>query len=312
MKEQVFEMKTESPIFIGGHESQLPLATHRCMRLLGHVAALASLGLALAACDSAPEEEPEPTQVGELQRGEFRYACAGSNDAFCVEFQASHFPDRFAIGGQFSVSYNPRDTNGPLPWVDTAAPALLGLEQGRFVFERPGTSALLAVRSNEEMVDFLHITGERVQGFFFSDEDGGGGLLSVELEVDTTRQMTAQPRGEFGQVLAGSLSYAWSSEDPSIASVVTDPTSRTVTVRAESLGETRLVVEAAGTTEFLPVVVSLQPPDPTTTAGDTDTDTDTDGDTDTDTTGPMGDTDTDTDTDTDGDTDTDTTTGAGR
>ena len=229
------------------HESEAHPVTHSRMARILRSATLWLLLAPLASCDPTGEPEPDPTMGGELQRGEFEYRCAGSNDAFCENFVAQRFPQRFAVGGHFEVAFNPTVSIVAVPAVETSAPSLLeptfsGLIS-EFRFVRPGTAALLAVINGDEIVDYLHITAERVLSYHFSDDQGGMGLTELVLEPGESRVVTVQPRGELGQVLAGTLDYAWSTDELSIARLASETTARSVRIQAVAPGTTRLLVE---------------------------------------------------------------------
>lgn len=292
------------------HESRTVPDTHRCMGGKLRSAALWLLLAPLTACDPGSDPPPDPTMGGELMRGEFEYRCAGSNDAFCVDFVAQRFPQRFAVGGNFEVGFNPTVSIVVTPGVQSSAPSLLeptssGVIAG-FRFARPGTAALLAIVNDEEMVDYLHVTAERVLSYDFSDDTGAAGLTEIVMQPGESRRVTVEPRGELGQVLAGTLEYAWSTDAPGVARTASDTQARTVQIQAVDIGRTRLLVEGGEVTGSVEVIVQLG--DPTSSTG---TRTGSDSDTDATTTGSDTDKDNDTDTDTDTDGGT-TSTGGGR
>ncbi len=242
----------------------------------------------MAACDPPEDPPPDPTMDGELMRGEFEYRCAGSNDAFCVDFVANRFPQRFAVGGNFEVGFNPSISVVVTPGVQTSAPALLeptstGVVAG-FRFARPGTAALLAIINDEEMVDYLHVTAERVLSYYFSDDQGAAGVTEIVMRPGESRRITVEPRGELGQVLAGTLEYAWSTDEPAIARTASDTRARTVQIQAVDVGRTRLLVEGGEVMGSVEVIVQDDEPTTTTTT-DTDSGSDTDTDAGTDTEG---------------------------
>ena len=279
------------------HESEAEVATHR--RMAGKLRL--ALLVAPLACDPSTEPEPDPTMSGELQRGEFEYRCAGSNDAFCEDFVAQRFPQRFAVGGFFEVAFNPSVSVVAVPAVESSAPTLLeptfsGLIS-EFRFIRPGTAGLIAVINGDEVVDYLHITAERVLSYDFSDDRGGSALTEIVLEPGESRTITVEPRGEQGQLLAGTLEYAWSTDEIEIARLASQTTARSVQVQGVAPGTTRLLVEGGEVTGSVQITVEevggttsgssgssggessgTGAGTGTGTAGtDTDTDTDTDG-----------------------------------
>ncbi len=207
--------------------------------------------LLLGGCDGGFD----PTQSGELQRGSFEYVCAGSNDAVCdAQLFATRFPERFAVGGLFTVRFNPNETEGPLPRVESAAPDVLRQDDTRLEFVRPGTVALLALRG-DEMIDYVHAQGETVRSLHFTDDAGGDGLVETTLTLGEQRRVFVEPRGELGQVLGGTLAYAWSVQDQTVARIQSDTAQRSVTVVGLSPGRVRLVVDADGVSAGLDLVV---------------------------------------------------------
>lgn len=265
------------------HESEAEVATHQCMAGRLRLALL----LAPLACDPSSEPEPDPTMSGELQRGEFEYRCAGSNDAFCEDFVAQRFPQRFAVGGFFEVGFNPSVSVVAVPAVESSAPTLLeptfSGSSSEFRFIRPGTAGLIAVINGDEVVDYLHITAERVLSYDFSDDRGRRALTELELEPGESRTITVEPRGEQGQQLAGTLEYAWSTDATAIARLASQTTGRSVQVQGVAPGTTRLLVEGGEVTGS--VQITVEDPNGTTTSstgesssgGESGTGTDTDG-----------------------------------
>ena len=237
--------------------------------------------LAPLACDPSTGTPPDPTMSGELQRGDFEYRCAGSNDAFCVDFVAQDFPQRFAVGGHFEVAFMPTVEVVAVPALESSAPSLLeptfsGLIS-EYQFVRPGTAALIAVINGDEIVDYLHITGARVLSYHFSDSQGGRGVTEIVLAPGEKRVVTVEPRGELGQQLAGTLDYAWSTDDSAVARLASETTVRSVQVQGVAPGSTRLLVEGGDVTGSVEIIVVDDTDPSTTTTSGTDTDTDTDG-----------------------------------
>lgn len=240
--------------------------------------------LLVCSCDN-----PEPLKTGELDRGQFEYICAGSEDAFCNGFVATEFPERFALTGRFEIRFDPEDSDGALPRVDTAAPDLLALDAETFEVKQVGTVALLALRG-EQMIDFLHIRTSEVVSFNVTSERAATGLVELRLESGQADTLTATPWDEGGRVLAGALEYSWASADDSIIELRTSTAARSVGVQAGAVGTTELTVTAGGKTSSFVVIVG-SPDDTTTSTTQSDTDeTETDP-SDTDTDSDSGDTD---------------------
>ena len=219
---------------------------------------IASLALSLLACDNSTFDD-RPEREGELGAGTFRYICVGSSDPYCEEgFVASTFPDRFAVGAVFDLDYDPADSfvgpDGPLPQVVTAAPDSVDTQSMAFMFQRPGFAAMLARNGAGEVIDLRHLYGAAVAEIAVFTMDSQA-LRMIEVEPGLDLDVRVEPRDETDSLLAGSLSYAWSTDDPEIAEVVTTDRDRVVTLRAHALGETTLHIMAGGFDQSIPIIV---------------------------------------------------------
>jgi hypothetical protein len=211
------------------------------------------VALVLAGCDPA-----DPTVAGELNRGRFEYVCVAETDLSCRDFDiATRFPEAFAVGGRFSIRFEPSD-GGPLPRVEPAAPGVLALQSSILTFERAGTSAILALRGSE-LVDYRHLEAFPVTAVEFRNE-AAATIVDAELIDREERAFSAIPLDAFDRPLSGALSYQWRVEDESIASLVTSSTSREVTIRGHGVGTTVLEVDVGGMIATLPLVVETPPP----------------------------------------------------
>jgi hypothetical protein len=211
--------------------------------------------LLLFACDPPPD----PTVAGDLNRGRFEYICVGETDVSCRDFDmASIFPEVFAVGGRFSVRFEPFD-GGPLPRIEPASPSVLSYENAILTFEREGTSAILAARG-DALVDYRHLQAKPVVAVQFRNGNAES-ISALVLEDHVQLALSAVPLDEFGRPLAGALAYAWRLTDESIARLVTSATGREVSVRALGTGMTNLEVSVGGHVELLPLFVEVPPPE---------------------------------------------------
>ncbi len=253
---------------------------------------------------------------GELGNGSFWYDCAGPTDAACPDgFRARTFPTAIAVGASFGLAYGPSNGVGRSAVIDVSAPDLISSQSGAFRLVSPGFVSVLARRSGR-VVDLLHLDGQLVDRAAIVR--GGIALNAVELELGESVTLGAEPQSALGRTLAGSLPYAWSVADASVARLASVADDNRVLLEAEALGETEVRVVVGDGIEATVSISVVEPPEPegpfrdssaepTSSGTAADTDTDTDGDTDTDLGSTGSSTDTDGGTDTHG-----TTTGGGR
>ena len=240
------------------------------------------------------------TMKGELGDGYFQYVCAGNSDPLCPDgVTASSFPQAIAVGGRFSLRYEPR-RGGALPVVEPGSRTALSKSADVFTLHEPGYVAVFAQDAFGDVIDLLHLRGRRVAVMTITRN--GMEQSSLRLEVGDRIDLEAQPRDEFQTLLAGSLHYDWSSSDPRVFVLASDVTDDDVTIEAVAPGDALLHIEAGGHVLTVPVEVRGEV-DPGTT-GDTESDTDFDDES----TGTTGDSSTDDDDSSGGSTD-DSTTG---
>jgi hypothetical protein len=229
-----------------------------------------SLGLALG-CGDAVDGAVTP---GELGDGHFRYVCAGNSDPYCADGStASSFPQAIAVGGRFSLRYEPRG-GGPLPVVEPGSRSAASKHLDVFTLHEPGYVAVFAQDAFGDVIDLLHLNSRRVARMTLSR--GGMEQSNLRFAVGETIDVAAEPRDDYSTLLAGSLEYVWVSSDPSVFVVATDTDDDDVTLQAIAPGDAFLHVEAGGFELTIPVEVDLDG-DPTTT-GEIDTEGDSTGD----------------------------------
>lgn len=257
--------------------------------------------LTWAAVSSGCGTGSSPSTPGELGNGRFRYACVGNSDPFCPDgMVASSFPEAIAVSSRFSLTYEP-DDDGPTPVVEPASRAAVTKQLDVFTLQQPGYVAVLAQTAFGDVVDLLHLTGRHVTDMTIVTGDMEQSTL--RLGVGEQLDVTAEPRDEFQTLLAGSLQYLWTADDPSIFQVVTDTDDDDVTLEGVAQGSSVLHIQAGGYAHTIEVEIG---PDSggTGTTGGTDTTGGSSGEGTTGTTGTTGSTST-------ADTSTGTTSGTG-
>jgi hypothetical protein len=231
-----------------------------------------------------PDVDDRPERPGELGNGTFRYICVGDADPFCHNgFVAETFPDRFALGGAFDLDFDPHNyyplPAEPLPRVIAPAPDSVRGEAMAFIFTRAGYAAFLARNTRGEVIDLRHLYGAPVSRIAIVTANSQE-LARLEMEAGQDIDVEVEPQDSLRSVLAGSLHYEYTTDDPAIAEVFSVDEDRDITIRAVGPGETLLKVTAGGFTQELTVVVAGDE-NPTTTNTDSSSDTD-DSDSDTD------------------------------
>jgi hypothetical protein len=213
---------------------------------------------------------------GELGDGFFRYVCVGSSDSYCPDgMTASSFPEAIAVGGRFSLRYEPKG-GGALPVVEPGSRTAISKSGDVFTLHEPGFVAVLAQDAFGDVIDLLHLRSRRVANIAVLRDAMEHSM--VRLEPGERVDLAAQPRDELHTPLAGSLAYAWTSSDPEVFVVTSDSSDDDITIEAVTPGQALLAVEAGG--YELTVAVHVTPGgDPTTDSdgesGDgTDTGTD--------------------------------------
>jgi len=218
----------------------------------------------LAACGSF--EDNPPAEAGELGRGDFRYSCIGDADPYCVGTSPTSFPTAFAVGAIFGLEYHAEDSeDDPLPRVIAGSNTSVNTVGPGFAITRPGYTVFLAMSNFGEVYDFRHVYAAPVQRIPLttgrSDE-----LLDLTLGAGETLQLFAQPEDGLRTLLGGSLAYAWSSDDPTVARIASADQDRDVTIEGVQAGTTTLRVEAGGYVQAIEVRVGGDPSDADTSS----------------------------------------------
>jgi hypothetical protein len=223
-------------------------------RIIGlTVVAIASLG-----CNSDAEKG---TQAGELGRGKFQYVCGstGDPDAQCNENAdlaivdpATNMP-AIALGGRFAVTFIKKDA----PSGNTGVYAQGLSELTAFDYKdqfhtakKAGWAALIGFTDGggySNARDLVHVRIEPIDHLEVAQTTptgGGGGDFKGKvtvpgLTVDVTVSSPTTPVTQMFRVvpltldrrlLAGALACQWTSSNPSVANITTDPTKNIITV----------------------------------------------------------------------------------
>lgn len=242
-------------------------------------------GLASALClggcvfTGSDSEDDRPARPGELGAGNFRYICVGDSDPFCEDGAvASTFPERFAIGGRFDLAFEPEDNfffdNGVIPRVIAPVLGAVQTEAMTFQFLREGYSAFIARDNEGAVIDIRHLYAAPVARIAVTT-DSSQDLAMIELGVGQDQAVDALPQDDFRSTLAGSLDYVWSTDDPTVAEVITADFDTDISIRANAVGETTLRIVTGAFEQTLTIVVTEDaPPDPTTESDTDASDTD--------------------------------------
>lgn len=215
--------------------------------------------LANVGCDDVEPQQPEVVLLGSLGRATFTYECAGPGDAQC-DVDADLAPLRedspfplIAVGSRFELSAESTGI-GPLD-LGSASGAFLSLDaDGRtMTAERPGVVSVVALQGGSpldfadvELVEAanLKILQATPEGSFEGAEvDIGNGEVSAEVDVEFTFKFRAVMTDADGTILAGDVDCAWTSSDPSVAEITTDPEENIVTVVSGQAGSAVITVE---------------------------------------------------------------------
>jgi hypothetical protein len=218
---------------------------------------LAAAGcLLLAGCDS---EEPPPTQLGQFGVVEFAYECSGPGDAACdtacddtanATLCEGRTVDRtilptLALGSRFRLTPDAPVTLAP------ASESRLVKEGDDFVAAFEGITAVLALKSNGDVQDLVHVAVVGVE------------TVNIDFRADfvaTTGNFEGAARivmlGPGDMPLAGTFPCTWTTSDPAIVTLTSDPTDNTVEFETGAVGTATLRAELGDYSGELEIEVS--------------------------------------------------------
>ncbi len=258
------------------------------------LAVAAALGLiaapTLLSCTGFGVSDPVDESEGELGNGVFRYSClsSGKTDAACLFTNTPEFPEVVAVEAPFAMDYS-KD-----PDAEVDSPATLAVQpssermitrvEGVFTPKEAGYTALLALSANSDVVDLIHLRIATVARVGFWNESK---LEITEINVAEGEVVTVAgvPFTASDDPLGGSLPFAWTIEDETIARVVTDASYNLIEIEGQQPGITTLSVDVGGVVQTLQLTV--EDGVATTTGTETTTDDATTDDTDGTTTDDM-------------------------
>lgn len=217
-------------------------------------ATLASVG-----CDDVEPQQPEVVLLGSLGRATFTYGCAGPGDAQC-DLDADLAPLRedspfplIAVGSRFELEAE-ADGLGSIG-LGTASEDFLSVDEDGLTVtaERPGVVSVVALSDGVpfdfadielvEATDLKILQATPAGSFEGVDIDIGDGEVSAEVDVEFTFKFRAVLTDADGTILAGDLGCAWTSSDPTVAEITTDPEENVVTVVSGAAGTAVISVE---------------------------------------------------------------------
>lgn len=233
----------------------------------------AALALLAGGCDADKPAPEQPVVVlpGGLDRAQFVYTCAGPADAQC-DVDADLAPIRaespfppLAVGGRFELAARTKDLK-PLD-LDVASGAFLGLDADEKTLTalQPGLVSVVASRdgvpydfADVELVDpaGLKILQATPQGSFKDASiDLENGSVSATANVEFTFKFRAVVTDAEGSILAGDFPCVWSSSDPAVAAITTDPEENIVTVVSGAAGSAVITVDYGDFTGLVTIEV---------------------------------------------------------
>lgn len=148
-----------------------------------------------------------------------------------------------AIGTHFhpDVSAEIAGTTTPNLHLDSAAPDVLGLEDGALVARKAGTSAVLISTDDGSVVDFVHVWVAPVTKISLARRDGDRVTDVIGLTVG--EDITLVPTLWNGaQRLSGDAEAIWTVDDAAPVTVMRDGSSDRRRLRARAAGKTKVTV----------------------------------------------------------------------
>jgi hypothetical protein len=226
--------------------------------------------LAAAGCSSSPGNGTSP---GELGRGKFSYYCdpnykvadaqCNDNADLAIVDPSTNLPS-IALGASFNVTFSDgRD------YTDDTNAIALDPNTMRFVAIETGYAVLVGHRDDQgNAEDLVHVTIEQIDHIEFAHTAPMGGSFKGEVTAPglmasftvqggpVTQLFRVVPLTKDRRLLAGALPVKWTSSDPSVVQVMTDPTQNIITVQILKSGTATLHVTLGETAGDVTLTVS--------------------------------------------------------
>jgi hypothetical protein len=215
--------------------------------------------LTVAGCEEGePPSQPPVELFGSLGRVTFTYDCVGPGDAQCdVDAdlaplrEESLFP-RLGVGSRFELT-GVSEEFGPIE-IDSASPEVLSVEEdGTLLGRAPGLLSVVALHQGVPLdfadVELVEPAGLKLlqatpEGSFEGvDLDIGNGEVTADIDATFTFKFRAIVVDASGSLLAGDYPCTWTSSDPAVAEITTDPAENVVTVVSGQAGSAVVTVE---------------------------------------------------------------------
>lgn len=229
----------------------------------------AMLGLALMSalplgCDSNVKQE------GELGEGTFIYTCARPSDAQCDEGDevvADEALGHLAVQGVFGLSYYEAIADSSYSGIGNQTSDRLKVE-GQLAYTgpqvlitplKPGWASVFGASGSS--MDFLNMRVFEPEGLRISRAEVGGvfsgsfGAGSISVKVAELMTLRVAPTNAAGEVLAGAFDCLWTSSNPVVAEITTDPTNNVIEIQLNQSGTSSFQVTLGALTETVEIVV---------------------------------------------------------
>jgi hypothetical protein len=232
------------------------------------------IALGVAACSSSSGNGVQP---GELGRGKFAYACGPGADAQCndnadlaIVDPATNLPP-IALGSIFSVGYT--DKYGGSQHTYIADSSFFAVRDGWLVALQTGEAAIWGESPGSsdykpKLEDMVHVKVVSVDHLELAQTKPMGGSFKGVVTVPgltatatlagapVTQLFRVVPMTADRKLVAGGLLCSWTSNNPQVATIMTDPTKNIVTVQYAQAGMATLHVTLGALAADVNVTVS--------------------------------------------------------
>lgn len=183
--------------------------------------------------------------------GAFGVVCA-RGDASCDDpGTTGALPAVVAVGAALQVIFTgDQVTDSPIR-VRAASPYMAVADGPSLQFTAPGFCAILARSEAGTVVDLAHVEVRPIQTLALE--------APASLAPGQSAVIVAQPRDASDQPLAGSLSYAWSSSDPSVVAIDSSARGRSAKVLGVGAGTAIVTTVAGAGRASVPITVGEKP-----------------------------------------------------